>query len=96
MESPSLESRGMVYAEISYEDCERRGYSSGVEIEGVGRFYSKIFQDSRCPEYWFVDKDGAVRHIERKNVDVLVRSWFDASEMKDIMAYLNTGKWYSW
>ena len=32
----------MKYAEISYEDCERRGYSSGVEIEGVGRFYSKI------------------------------------------------------
>jgi hypothetical protein len=84
----------MVYAEISYEDCERRGYSSGVEVEGVGRFYSKIFQDSRCTEYWLVDKDGAVRHIERKNVDVLVRSWFDASEMKDIMAYLNTGKRY--
>jgi hypothetical protein len=32
----------MKYKEISYEDCERRGYSSGVEIEGVGRFYSKI------------------------------------------------------
>jgi hypothetical protein len=84
----------MVYAEISYEDCERRGYSSGVEVEGVGRFYSKIFQDSRYTEYWLVDKDGAVRRIERKNVDVLVRSWFDASEMKDIMAYLNTGKRY--
>lgn len=43
-----------------------------------------------------MDKDGAVRHIERKNVDVLVLSWFDPSEMKDVMAYLNTGKWYSW
>jgi hypothetical protein len=96
MEGSSLVSRGMKYSEISYEDCERRGYSSGVEVEGVGRFYSKIFQDSRCPEYWLVDKDGAVRHIERKNVDLLVRSWFDASEMKDIMAYLNTGKWYCW
>ena len=55
-----------------------------------------LFQDRRWPEYWFVDKDGAVRHIERKNVDVLVLSWFDSSEMKDIMAYLNTGKWYCW
>ncbi len=25
----------MKYAEISYEDCEGRGYSSGVEIEVV-------------------------------------------------------------
>ena len=64
-------------------------------IEGVGRFYSKIFQD-RSPEYWVVDKDGAVRHIERKDVDVLVLSGFDPSEKKDIMAYLNTGKWYCW
>ena len=96
MENATLVSRGMKYSEISYENCERRGYSSGVEIEGVGRFYSKIFQDRRCPEYWVVDKDGAVRHIERKNVDVLVLSWFEASEMKDIMAYLNTGKWYCW
>ena len=86
----------MKYAEISYEDCERRGYSSGVEIEGVGRLYSKIFQDRKCPEYWVVDKNGAVRPIERKNIDVLVLSWFDPSEMKDIMAYLNTGKWYCW
>ena len=86
----------MKYAEISYEDCERRGYSSGVEIEGVGRFYSKIFQSRRLPEYWFVDKDGAVMHVEGKNVDAFVLSWFDPSEMNDIMAYLNTGKWYSW
>ena len=86
----------MRYAEISYEDCERRGYSSGVEIEGVGHLYSKIFQSKRLPEYWFVDKDGAVRHIERKDIDALVLSWFDPSEKKDIMAYLNTGKWYSW
>jgi hypothetical protein len=86
----------MKYAEISYEDCERKGYSSGVEIEGVGRFYSKIFQSRRPPEYWFVDKNGAVRHIESKNVDALALSWFDPSKMKDIMAYLNTGKWYSW
>jgi hypothetical protein len=84
----------MKYAEIFYEDCERKGYSSGVEIEGVGRLYSKIFQDRRSPEYWFVDNDGAVRHIEGKNVGTLVLSWFDAAEMKDIMAYLNTGKWY--
>jgi hypothetical protein len=86
----------MKYAEISYEDCERRGYSSGVEIEGVGRLYSKIFQDRRYPEYWVVDKNGAVRHIEGKNIDVLVLSWFDASEKKNVMAYLNTGKWYCW
>ena len=33
----------MVYAEISYEDCERRGYSSGVEIEGVGGFIRRYF-----------------------------------------------------
>ena len=96
MENVSLVSRGMMYAEISYEDCERRGYSSGVEIEGVGRLYSKIFQDRICPEYWMVDKNGAVSHIERKNIDVLVLSWFNPSEMKDIMAYLNTGKWYCW
>jgi hypothetical protein len=86
----------MKYAEISYEDCERRGYSSGVKIEGVGRFYSKIFQDRRSPGYWVVDKDGAVRRIERKDIDVLVLSGFDASETKDIMAYLNTGRWYCW
>ena len=96
MENVLQVSRGMKYAEISYEDCERRGYSSGVEIEGVGRFYSKIFQSRRLPEYWFVDKDGAVMHVEGKNVDALVLSWFDPSEMNDIMAYLNTGKWYSW
>ena len=96
METVLQVSRGMKYAEISYEDCERRGYSSGVEIEGVGRFYSKIFQSRRLPEYWFVDKDGAVMHVEGKNVDALVLSWFDPSEMNDIIAYLNTGKWYSW
>ena len=56
MENASLASRGMMYAEISYEDCERRGYSSGVEIEGAGRVYSEIFQGRRCSEYWFVDK----------------------------------------
>ena len=89
-------SRGMKYVAISYEDCESRGYSSGVEIEGVGRFYSKIFQDRRWPEYWVVDKDGGVRHVERKDIDVLVLSGFDPSEKKDIMAYLNTGKWYCW
>ena len=61
-----------------------------------GRFYSKIFQDRRNPEYWFVDKNGAVRHIEGKNVDALLLNWFEPSEMKDIMAYLNTGKWYCW
>ena len=33
-----------------------------------------------------MDKNGAVRPIERKNIDVLVLSWFDPSEMKDIMA----------
>jgi len=87
---------GVKYAEISYEDCESKGYSSGVEIEGVGRLYSKIFQDRKQPEYWFVDKDGAVRHIEGKSIDVLVLSWFDPSEKKSVMAYLNTGKWYSW
>ena len=43
-----------------------------------------------------MDEDGAVRHIEGKNVDVLLLSWFDASELKDIMAYLKTGKWYCW
>jgi hypothetical protein len=32
----------MKYAEISYEDCERRGYSSGVAIEGVEQL---LFQD---------------------------------------------------
>jgi len=86
----------MKYAEIPYEDCERKGYSSGVEIEGVGRLYSKIFQDRRYPEYWVVDKNGAVKSIERKNIDLLVLSWFNPSEMKNIMAYLNTGKWYCW
>jgi hypothetical protein len=86
----------MKYAEISYEDCERKGYSSGVEIEGVGRLYSKIFQDRVYPEYWVVDKNGAVKSIERKNIDLLVLSWFNPSEMKNIMAYLNTGKWYCW
>jgi hypothetical protein len=86
----------MRYAEVSYEDCERRGYSSGVEIEGVGRLYSKIFQDGRCPEYWIVDKNGAVKHIERKSIDALVLSWFDPSEMKEIMAHLNTGRRYCW
>jgi hypothetical protein len=96
VENASPVSRRIKYAEISYEDCERRGYSSGIEIEGVGRLYSKIFQDKRCIEYWFVDKDSAVRHIEEKNIDALVLSWFDPSEMNDIMAYLNTGKWYSW
>ena len=96
MEKVPLVSSGMKYAEISYEDCERRGYSSGVEIEGVGRFYSKIFQDRRSPEYWVVDKDGAVRHIEGKNIDMLVLSCFDPSEKEAIMAYLNTGKWYCW
>jgi len=96
VENATLVSRGMTYSEISYEDCEKRGYSSGVEIEGVGRLYSKIFQHRKIPEYWVVDKNGAVRHIERENVDVLVLSWFEASEMKDIMAYLNTGKWYCW
>jgi len=89
-------SRGTKYAEISYDDCERRGYSSGVEIEGVGRLYSKIFQDRRRPEYWFVDRNGAVRRMEGNSIDVLVLSWFDPSEKKNIMAYLNTGKWYSW
>jgi hypothetical protein len=89
-------SPGMKYAEISYEDCERRGYSSGVEIEGLGRLYSKIFQDRRNPEYWVVDKNDAVRQIERKNIDVLVLSSFNPSEKKNIMAYLNTGKWYCW
>jgi hypothetical protein len=84
----------MKYTEISYEDCERRGYSSGVEIEGAGRLYSKIFQDRRLPEYWFVDKNGAVRHIERKSFEVFAVSWFDPSEKKIVMAYLNTGKWY--
>jgi hypothetical protein len=86
----------MKYAEVSYEDCERKGYSSGVEIEGVGRLYSKIFQDRVYPEYWVVDKNGAVKSIERKNIDLLVLSWFNPSEMKKIMAYLNTGKWYCW
>jgi hypothetical protein len=91
-----LVSRGMKFAEISYEECERRGYSSGVEIEGVGRLYSKLFQDKICPEYWFVDKNGAVRRLEGKNIDMLILSWFDPSEKKDILAYLNTGKWYCW
>jgi hypothetical protein len=86
----------MKFAEISYEECERRGYSSGVEIEGVGRLYSKLFQDKRCPEYWFVDKNGAVRRLEGKNIDRLILSWFDLLEKKDILVYLNTGKWYCW
>ena len=86
----------MKYSEISYEDCEKGGYSSGVAIDGVGRLYSKLFQDRRGPEYWFVDKDGAVTHIESKNIDVLVLSWFDPSETEDLMVYLKTGKWYSW
>jgi hypothetical protein len=51
VENASLVSRGMKYAEISYEDCERRGYSSGVEIEGVGRFYSKI-EDGQSIGLW--------------------------------------------
>lgn len=84
----------MKYAEISYEDCERRRYSSGVEIEDAGRLYSKLFQDGRHPEYWFVDKNGAVRRIDEKGIDVLVLNGFNSSDKKDIMAYLNTGKWY--
>ena len=86
----------MSYTEISYEDCENKGYSSGVEIEAVGRLYSKIFQGRRQPEYWFVDKYGAVRHIEGKSIDVVVQSWFDPQEKKSVMAYLNTGRWYPW
>lgn len=84
----------MKFTEISYEDCERRGYSSGIEIEGVGQLYSKIFQDRRRPECWLVDKNGAVRHIEGKSVDMLILNWFDPSEKKSVLAYLNTGKWY--
>ena len=84
----------MKCAEISYDECESRGYSSGVEIEGAGRLYSKIFQDRKQPEYWFVDKEGAVRHVEGKSIDVLVLSWVGPSEKKSVMAYLNTGKWY--
>jgi hypothetical protein len=84
----------MKYTEISYEDCERRGYSSGIEIEDAGRLYSKIFQDRKHPEYWFVDKNGAVSRIEGKSIDVSAVSWFDPSEKKRVMAYLNTGKWY--
>jgi len=86
----------MKYAEISYEECERKRYSSGVEIESVGQLYSKIFQNKRRIEFWVVDKNGAVKNIENKNIDALVLSWFNPSEMKDVMAYLNTGKWYSW
>ena len=86
----------MKYAEISYDDCERRGYSSGVEIEGVGRLYSKIFQDRRQTEYCVVDKEGYVKQMERKKIDALILSCFNPSEMKDIMDYLNTGKWYCW
>jgi len=85
----------MVYTEIPYEDCESRGYSSGVEIEGVGRFFSKIFQNIRHTEYWFVDKNGAVRHIEEKNVDALLLSLVEPSMVTAVMDYLNTGKWYS-
>jgi len=51
VENASLASRGMMYAEISYEDCERREYSSGVEIEGAGRFYSKI-EDAPSNGLW--------------------------------------------
>ncbi len=84
------------YAEISYEECEMKGYSSGVEIEGVGRLYSKIFQDRRYTEYWVVDKNGAVKSVENKNIGALVLTWFDPPVMRDIMVYLNTGKWYCW
>ena len=87
---------GLKYSEIPYEDCEKRGYSSGVDIEGIGRLYSKIFQDRRGTEYCVVDKEGSVRQIERKKIDTLILSCFDPSEMKDIMDYLNTGKRYCW
>ena len=42
MEGAFLVSERVKCAEISYDECESRGYSSGVEIEGAGRFYSKI------------------------------------------------------
>lgn len=86
----------MAHTDISYEDCERRGYSSGVEIERVGYFYSKLFQNRKHPEYWFVSINGAVRHIEEKNVDRLLLNWFEPSELNAVMAYLKTGKFYSW
>jgi hypothetical protein len=54
-----------------------------------------LFRDRKQPEYWFVDEDGAVRYIEGKSIDLIVLSWFDPSEKKSVMAYLNTGKWYS-
>jgi len=95
VENASQVNPGMVYTEIPYEDCESVGYSSGVEIEGVGRLYSKIFQNIRHTEYWFVDKNGAVKHIEEKNVDALLLSLVEPSMMKAVMEYLNTGKYYS-
>ena len=89
-------SRGIKYAQIPYEDCEKKGYSSGVEIEGMGRLYAKIFQDRRYTEYCVVDKNGAVRQMERKKIDILILSCFDFAEMKDIMDYLDSGKRYCW
>jgi len=95
VEIASLVIPGMVYTEIPYEDCESSGYSSGVEIEGVGRFYSKIFQNIRHTEYWFVDVNGAVKHIEEKNVEALLLSLVEPSMVTAVIDYLNTGKWYS-
>ena len=95
-QKPKEVNRGTEYAEISYEECERKRYSSGVEIESVGRLYSKLFQNKRRIEFWVVDKNGAVKSIENKNIEAIVQSWFGPLEMKAAMTYLNTGKWYSW
>lgn len=82
------------FTEISYEDCEEKGYSSGVNINGVGCLYAKIFQGGKITEYWLVDKNGAVRQIERKHLEEPTLNWCTPAEKKDITVYLDTGKRY--